>query len=278
MSTHTINATHRAALVAWVRRATRLGAESVVWAPVASQDGRSFPRPSLPYVTLQITTPPRDVAQSSRDTVTWSDEDLADTLGITTVEAQQNAPPGSPADGDVYLVGAAPSGTWIGHANTVATYDGDTSTWTYATPATGDRVWTSTEDSIRYSGAAWITEDELRVERVTAHRPFTLTINAYARSSTASQGAAWFIDRCCSTLHMDATLDALSAAGLGSASVLATRNLDALVGEAFESREAADIQFRVVVRDTAATDTIDTITAEGTVSTLSVPVTIDLGA
>jgi hypothetical protein len=38
--------------------------------------------------------------------------------------AKQNAPPGSPADGDTYIVGTAGSGAWAGHNNAVAIFYG----------------------------------------------------------------------------------------------------------------------------------------------------------
>lgn len=38
-------------------------------------------------------------------------------IGVVT---QQNAPPGSPTEGDGYLVGAAPTGAWTGKANKIA--------------------------------------------------------------------------------------------------------------------------------------------------------------
>ena len=39
-------------------------------------------------------------------------------------KAIQNAPPGSPAAGDVYVVGTSPTGAWSGRANTIAIYYG----------------------------------------------------------------------------------------------------------------------------------------------------------
>lgn len=39
---------------------------------------------------------------------------------VNGVITQQNAPPGSPTEGDAYIVGAAPSGAWVGHANGLA--------------------------------------------------------------------------------------------------------------------------------------------------------------
>lgn len=45
--------------------------------------------------------------------------------------ALQNAPPSAPSNGDVYIVGASPTGDWAGQANKVATYNG--ATWDFAT-------------------------------------------------------------------------------------------------------------------------------------------------
>ena len=46
-----------------------------------------------------------------------------------------NTPPGSPADGDSYVVGAAPAGAWVGKAGQVAVYDDGA--WFYGVPRTG---------------------------------------------------------------------------------------------------------------------------------------------
>lgn len=51
------------------------------------------------------------------------------------VIAIQNAPPGSPADGDRYIVGTSPSGDWVGHEDALAAYIG--TGWEYFTPEVG---------------------------------------------------------------------------------------------------------------------------------------------
>jgi hypothetical protein len=43
-------------------------------------------------------------------------------------------PPGTPAAGDTYIVAAAPTGAWAGHAAEVAVWDG---AWVFAVPRTG---------------------------------------------------------------------------------------------------------------------------------------------
>ena len=68
------------------------------------------------------------------------------------VLATQNAPPGSPANGDTYIVGAAGSGAWSGHNNQIASYQ---SGWYFFTPFTGIRAYdASLGETVGYSAAA----------------------------------------------------------------------------------------------------------------------------
>jgi hypothetical protein len=50
----------------------------------------------------------------------------------------QNSPPGSPAEGDRYLVGSSPTGAWTGHAEEVAYYSGG---WQFLQPLPGWRAY-----------------------------------------------------------------------------------------------------------------------------------------
>lgn len=71
------------------------------------------------------------------------------------VVAQQNAPPGSPADGDRYLVGTAGSGAWSGHNNEVALYLG--LAWAFKTAPTGTQAYlTGAAAEKRYLGGVWV--------------------------------------------------------------------------------------------------------------------------
>lgn len=65
-------------------------------------------------------------------------EDAA-AIAISTVVAEQNAPPGSPTYGDAYIVGSAPSGAWVGHATDVAVYT--RRGWVFAVPRIGMTVY-----------------------------------------------------------------------------------------------------------------------------------------
>jgi hypothetical protein len=62
-----------------------------------------------------------------------------DALVQAGVISQTNTPPGSPADGDAYLVGSSPTGAWSGHAQEVAVLIGGG--WTFLTPAPGWLVY-----------------------------------------------------------------------------------------------------------------------------------------
>ncbi len=65
-------------------------------------------------------------------------------------------PPGSPADGDCYLVAASPTGAWSGQAGKIA-FRVNTA-WAFITPLEGFTAWVNDENAyIGYDGAAWNT-------------------------------------------------------------------------------------------------------------------------
>lgn len=66
-----------------------------------------------------------------------------------------NTPPGSPAIGDRYLIGTAPTGVWVGLANQIAEWNG--TTWVYTIPVTNNVVYvTSTLLTYRFNGTNWL--------------------------------------------------------------------------------------------------------------------------
>lgn len=71
------------------------------------------------------------------------------------------APPGSPTNGDRYIVGASPTGAWAGNANNIAVWTTDNPStpsglWEFYTPKTGWIVY-SVADTAYYfwNGTAW---------------------------------------------------------------------------------------------------------------------------
>lgn len=96
-------------------------------------------------------------------------------------------PPGSPADGDAYIVAATATGAWTTHENKVAFYL--SSAWSFITPKEGDRAEPIDEDlDYRYTGSAWelleATAAEIRTG--TATRKYISPAKMFASAAAAS--------------------------------------------------------------------------------------------
>lgn len=67
-----------------------------------------------------------------------------------------NTPPGSPTNGDAYIIGAAPAGAWAGKGGYVTRYSTVAAAWEFYLPKNG---WilqaNSARESYRYTGGAW---------------------------------------------------------------------------------------------------------------------------
>lgn len=73
---------------------------------------------------------------------------------LSVKDRDLNAPPGSPAEGDRYIIGPSPTGAWASNANKVAYWDG--SAWIILTPREGWSAWVSDEDiQVFWDGSAW---------------------------------------------------------------------------------------------------------------------------
>lgn len=65
-----------------------------------------------------------------------------------------NTPPGSPAEGDTYVAGTAPTGAWAGQANKIARYENGA--WIFLPVREGLMADDALTDTVyRYSGSAW---------------------------------------------------------------------------------------------------------------------------
>ncbi|MEZ5690501.1 MAG: DUF2793 domain-containing protein [Rickettsiales bacterium] len=75
---------------------------------------------------------------------------------VTPVVADiADSPPGSPAAGDLYIVGSSPSGDFTGHANQLAQYQ--TGGWVFYAPFKWmDAVVESLDSRMAYDGASWV--------------------------------------------------------------------------------------------------------------------------
>ncbi len=105
-------------------------------------------------------------AAQAQPEVTHNQAILAIQCLLNGVKALQNGPPGSPADGDSYIVGTAGTGAWAGHNNQLAIFFGG---WIFLPGVDDDGVIIpmgaaqegltvynqATDSQYRWSGAAW---------------------------------------------------------------------------------------------------------------------------
>ena len=67
-----------------------------------------------------------------------------------------NTPPGSLTDGDVYIIGAAPTGAWAGQGGEVTRWSSVANAWEFYAPKNGWMVQSnSAREVYRYTGGAW---------------------------------------------------------------------------------------------------------------------------
>lgn len=68
-----------------------------------------------------------------------------------------STPPGSPADGVCYIVGASPTGAWAGWAGRVARYSSVAAAWESYVPKNGWRGFVRDESLYyRFNGTSWV--------------------------------------------------------------------------------------------------------------------------
>ena len=71
-------------------------------------------------------------------------------LQTFVVDMDQTAPPGSPADGQMHIVAASPTGAWTGQANKLARYVAGGSFWQFFAPGTQVRLVFNQDDGGLY--------------------------------------------------------------------------------------------------------------------------------
>jgi hypothetical protein len=64
-------------------------------------------------------------------------------------------PPGSPSNGDAYVVASSPTGAWVGHQNQITAWI--RGAWQFIAPRNGWRVYNQADGSAyAYNGSAWV--------------------------------------------------------------------------------------------------------------------------
>lgn len=75
-------------------------------------------------------------------------------LNRGAIDRALDTPPGSPAAGDLYIVGSSPTGDWSANAGDIAYYQ---TTWKFISPNEGMTLWVNDEDlSYTWDGSDWV--------------------------------------------------------------------------------------------------------------------------
>lgn len=105
--------------------------------------------PKLDFTLLEL-------GQAAKETVMNGSLLTVDALvQLTILDRDLSTPPGSPSEGDTYLVKATGTGTWAGHDNEVTVYE--LAAWRFHDPAAGWLGYVQDEAVFVYwNGAAWV--------------------------------------------------------------------------------------------------------------------------
>ena len=105
---------------------------------------------------------------------------------FAVIDRNLATPPGSPSDGDAYIVADSATGDWATHEGDIAIYVDADSAWTFLTPVEGWVCWINDEDLLSgWNGTFWTNGIELTRQESIADRDLT------APPATPSDGDAY---------------------------------------------------------------------------------------
>lgn len=134
------------------------------------------------------------VAAQAQKEVTHNEalNDLDALVQLCAISKALAAPPVSPADGDVYIVAASPTGAWAGQANAVAFYYAG---WHFKAPKVGWVAYARNENRfVVYDGTVWKPFAAAYGVGSLSWSPGSLAADAGATSSAISVTGAAFGD------------------------------------------------------------------------------------
>jgi hypothetical protein len=139
------------------------------------------PRLALPYILAQ---------QAQKEVTHAAGLNRLDALVQPLVQqVGLNTPPGSPADGQCWIVGSSPTGAWAGQANKLAQRIGGA--WAFHTPFVGLVVFDAATLARRvWNGGIWALLAPRLLEASTTYDPPSLAAGEGVTTSLAVNGAA----------------------------------------------------------------------------------------
>lgn len=108
--------------------------------------------------TPKLVMPELSVSQASKEITHNQALAILDQISqATVVDKDLTAPPGSPANGSLYIVAAGATGAWTGQSGKLAFWLTSVAAWTFITPTNGWSVWV-TDESVRYEmkSGVWV--------------------------------------------------------------------------------------------------------------------------
>lgn len=95
-------------------------------------------------------------AQSQKEvTINLALQILEMLLNTSVISMALSTPPGSPAEGDLYVIATSPTGAWSGQAGKFAYYINDS--WLFIIPLSGIAIWCEASSTfLVYNGSNWV--------------------------------------------------------------------------------------------------------------------------
>ncbi|GAA4781181.1 hypothetical protein GCM10023219_31770 [Stakelama sediminis] len=104
--------------------------------------------------TARLSLPLLSAGQAQKEMTHNEALTLIDMLMVPAVQAVgQDDPPGTPAAGECWIVGAAPTGDWVGQTNALACWtDGG---WRFVSARAGQAIWSVPDDVFAVFSDQW---------------------------------------------------------------------------------------------------------------------------
>lgn len=108
---------------------------------------------SFPSATPRLALPLLFAGQAQKEFTVNQAQARIDALLHPAIEGEANDPPASPAEGECWLAGTAPTGAWDAHAGELACYEAGT--WIFVTPRDGMRLLDRSNGQVKLYRAGW---------------------------------------------------------------------------------------------------------------------------